>query len=203
MTTANGFAADIVYVEGPLLAVLIFGFVFVFVALTDDRWFIGIGLLVLFVSGLFAYFSWQSLADHPATYRAGDRPDSKVEGTGLYETWTLRPGARVSTTFDVRDASGATSLASELALGYGCPAARVDWQIQVDDRRVGSGTFREGQERDLTKVAVRPHNQHARVRLTATRTDSARCSPDLIWHNAGLEGPGNGKFRFVFPLPGD
>jgi hypothetical protein len=196
-------AADIVYVEGPFLTILVFGFVFVFVAMTDDYWFIGTGFFVVLVSTLFAIFSWRSLADHPLIYRDGDRPRSETQGTGLYETWDLGSGARVSTTFKVDDASDAESLTSSLVLGFGCPAARVDWRIYADGDLLGSGTFREGQERDLTEVAVRPGRSSIVVTLTAARLDSAKCHTELIWHNPGLEGPGNGRFRFVFPLPGD
>jgi hypothetical protein len=203
LVAESSVAADIVYVEGPLLTVLVFGFVFAFIAMTDDNWFIGMGLSVVLISALFAFFSWRSLADYPLIYRDGDRPLSKTQGTGLYEVWDLGSGASVSTTFDVANASDAESLASKLALGYGCPAARVDWRIYADDDPLDSGTLREGQERDLTDVAVRSGHPHIVVKLTAARLDSADCKTDLVWHNPGLEGPGHGRFRFVFPLPGD
>jgi hypothetical protein len=196
-------AADIVYIEGPFLTILLFVFVFVFIAMTDDYWFLGAGLFAVLFSILFVFFSWRSLADYSVTYHDGDRPRSKVQGTGLYEAWSLSSGASVSTNFNLDRASGADSLAGDLALGYGCSTARVAWRIFADGASLGSGTFREGQERDLTDVAVRPGNPPIVVRLAAARLDSSDCETELVWHNPGLEGPGHGRFRFVFPLPGD
>ena len=207
MILARGFVAeslvtsDVVYVEGPYLTILIFGFVFVFVALTDNYWFIGAGLSVVVLSALFAFFSWRSMADYPLTYRDGDRPRSETQGTGLYEMWELGSEASVSTTFTVDKATNVESLASELDLGYGCPAARVDWRIYADNSLLATGTFREGQERDLTDVAVRSGHPPIVVRLDAARLDAADCETELVWHNPGLEGPGNGRFRFVLPIP--
>lgn len=207
MIFADGFAAeaavasDIVYVEGPVLALLIFGFVFVFVAMTDNYWFIGAGVFVILVSTLFAWFSWRSLADYPLVYRAGDRPSDETEGSGLYDKWKLGAGASVRTTFAVAGAANAESLTSSLFLGYGCRDARVDWRIDAADGPLASGSFRQGQERDLTDVPVRRTRSPIVVTLSATRVDAAACPVDLIWHNPGLEGPGNGKLRFVFPIP--
>ena len=30
---------------------------------------------------------------------------------------------------------------------------------------------------------------------------SGDCSAELSWQDGGLEGPGDGKFRYVFPVP--
>jgi hypothetical protein len=56
-------------------------------------------------------------------------------------------------------------------------------------------------ERDLEEVAVQLGQRPIVVRLTANRTDSADCELEFMWENPGFEGPGQGKFRFVFPLP--
>jgi hypothetical protein len=193
--------SDVIYVQGPLLTILVFVFAFAFVAMTDNYVFVGAGLFVVLVSALFVFFSWRSLTDYPLIYRNGDPPRSETEGAGLYEKWGLRPRASMSTTFYVENASNAESLASELYLGYDCSAARVDWWIYVDDDLLVSGTFRKGQERDLTDVPVRTRRLPTVVKLTAVRLDSANCGAVLVWHNPGFEGPGNGKFRFVFPIP--
>jgi hypothetical protein len=200
--TESSVASDIVYVEGPILTILVLGFVFFFVAMTDNYWFIGAGLFMVLVSALFVFFSWRSLADYPLTYRDGDRPRSETQGTGLYEAWELGPKASVRTTFDVGNAAtNAESLTSDVNLGYGCRAARVDWRIYANDELLASGVFREGQKRDLTDVPVRSGQLPIVVKLTATRLDSADCKVDLVWHDPGFEGPGNGRFRFVFPIP--
>jgi hypothetical protein len=196
-------ASEIVYGDGAFLAVLLIVFVFVFVAYTDGDWFIGAGLLTALVSALFIVFSWHSLADYPLTYRDGDRPRSTTSGTSLYETWDLGSGASVNTTLTVDNASDAKSLTGTLDLDYGCPAARVDWRIYAADDLLASGTFREGEERDLKDVAVQLEHMPIIVRLTAARVDSADCETALSWRDPGFEGPGHGKFRFVFPLPED
>jgi hypothetical protein len=194
-------ASDAVYVNGPLLTISVFVFIFLFVAMTDNYLVVGCGLFVVLVSALFAFLSWRSLADYPLTYRDGHPPRSETQGDGLYDKWKLGSRASVSTTFNVYNSSNVESLAGDLAVSYGCSAARVDWRIHVDDDLLASGTFREGQKRKLTDVAVRLRHPPIIVRLTATRLDSADCETELVWHNPGVEGPGNGKFRFVLPLP--
>jgi hypothetical protein len=174
-------------------------FIFLFVAMTDNYLFVGCGLFVVLVSALFAFLSWRSLADYPLTYRYGNPLRSETQGGGLYDKWKLGSRASVGTTFNVYNPSNVEFLAGDLAVGYGCSAARVDWRIYGDDDLLASGTFREGQERRLTDVAVR--HPPIIVRLTAARLDSAGCKTELVWHNPGFEGPGNGKFRFVLPLP--
>jgi hypothetical protein len=64
-------ASDVVYVNGPLLTISVFVFIFLFVAMTDNYLFVGCGLFVVLVSALFAFLSWRSLADYPLTYRDG------------------------------------------------------------------------------------------------------------------------------------
>jgi hypothetical protein len=197
-------ASGVAYGEGAFLAVLIIVCVFVIVAYTGGDWFVGAGLLVAGVAALFIFLTWHRLADYPLTYRDGDRPRNEASGASLYENWSLESGRSVTTTFDVDDASDAESLAGSLHLEYGCSAARVDWRIyaDADDDLLASGTFREGQERDLTNVAVRRKPVPSVVRLIADRTDSANCNTTLYWENPGLEGPGHGRFRFVFPVSG-
>jgi hypothetical protein len=197
----SSLASDIVYVNGPLLTVSVFVFIFLFVAMTDNHLFVGCGLFVVLVSALFAFLSWRSLADHPLTYRDGDPVRGETQGGGVYDKWKLGSRASVSTTFDVDRSSGVEFLAGDVTVTYGCSAARVDWRIDVDGALLASGTFREGQERRLTDVAVRPRHSPVIVKLTAARLDSADCETELVWHNPGFEGPGNGRFRFVLPLP--
>ncbi|WP_221640276.1 hypothetical protein [Actinoallomurus bryophytorum] len=194
-------ASDVVYVNGPLLAILVIVFIFLFVAMTDNSMFVGCALFVALVSVLFAFLSWRSLADYPLTYREGDPPRIETQGGGLYDKWKLGPGATVGATLDVDKSSKVESLAGELTVRYGCPAARVDWRIYVDGDLLASGTLREGQERKLANAAVRSGHPSIIVRLTAARLDSSGCATDLVWHNPGLEGHGNGRFRFVLPLP--
>lgn len=202
-TTELLLASDVAYGEGPVCAVVVLVLIFWFVAKTDEYWFVGMGLAAVLVTALFIYFSWQSMADYPLTYRDGDHPQSKVTGTGAYETWELGSEAAVSTTFDVVDASDAQTLAGELTMEYGCPAAKVDWHIYAGDDLVGSGTLHEGQERDLTENATLSKQLPEVVRLTAARSDSAACKTRMHCHNPGFEGPGNGEFRFLFAIPGD
>jgi hypothetical protein len=194
-------ASDVVYVDGPLLAIFVFIFIFLFVAMTDNSLAAGCGLFVVLVSALFAFLSWRSLADYPLTYRDGDPPSSEPQGADISDIWKLHSGANMSATMGVDHASGVETLAGDLALEYGCSAARIDWRIQVGENLLASGTFREGQKRELTDVAVRSTHLPIMVKLTATRLDSAGCETKLAWHNPGLEGPGNGRFRFVLPLP--
>jgi len=194
-------ASEIVYGDGVFLAVLVIAFAFLFVAYTDGEWFIGAGLFVALVSTLSIVFAWHSLADYPLTYKDGVRPRSTTSGTSLYEKWDLGSGTSINTTFDVDDASDAESLAGRLHLEYGCHDARVDWRIYAADDLLASGMFREGEERDLEDVAVHLEQMPIVVRVTATRVDSADCETVLSWQNPGFEGPGHGKFRFVFPLP--
>jgi VIT1/CCC1 family predicted Fe2+/Mn2+ transporter len=47
-------ASDVVYVNGPLLTISVFVFIFLFVAMTDNYLFVGCGLFVVLVSALFA-----------------------------------------------------------------------------------------------------------------------------------------------------
>ena len=194
-------ASDVVQVNGPILAIFVFVFVFLFVAMTDDHVFIGCGLLAVLVAALFALSSWRSLADHPLTYRDGDPVPGETQGDGLYDKWKLGSRASVSTTFDVHRSSDVRSLAGDVAVRHGCSAASVEWRVEVDGDVLASGTFREGRQRTLTDVAVRPRHPLIIVTVTATRLDSAGCETEFIWHNPGFEGPGNGRFRFVLPLP--
>lgn len=110
------------------------------------------------------------------------------------------PGER-GHTFDVRRSSDVRSLAGDMAVRYGCPAARVGWRVDVDGDVLASGTFGEGRKRTLTSVAVRPRHPLVIVTITAARLDSAGCETEFSWHNPGFEGPGNGRFRFVLPFP--
>lgn len=189
-----------VYGEGVAFAVIIVVFAFLFVAYTDGFWFVGAGFLVASVTAIFIMLAWHSLADYPLMYRAGDRPVSRTSGSSLYETWELDSGARVSTTVVV-DAADIESLAGKMWLEYGCPEARVDWRIQAGDSLLASGTLREGDEREMEDVAVRLDQLPVDVKVTAERKDSAGCATVLLWQNAGFEGPGHGKFRFVFAVP--
>ncbi|MFI7063016.1 hypothetical protein ACIBL3_18685 [Kribbella sp. NPDC050124] len=194
-------ASEIVYGEGVAFAVIVVVFAFLFVAYTDGYWFVGTGLLVALVSAIFIMLAWHSLADYPLTYRDGDRPVSKTSGSSLYETWELGSGASIGTTFVAGDAADIESLAGKMWLEYGCPDARVDWRIQAGDDVLASGTLREGDEREMEDVPVQLDQLPVDVKVTAERKDSADCATRLLWQNAGFEGPGHGKFRFVFPIP--
>ncbi|WP_326797144.1 hypothetical protein OG946_18385 [Streptomyces sp. NBC_01808] len=213
--TAAMSASDVVYVEGWIPAVLIFAFVFAYVAYTDGGWNIAAGVAVLVVSGLFAFLMWRSLTDYPLTYKDGDRPTLNVDGTGLYQVWDLAPGASVSTVLEADGGSDAEKLAGTVRLGHGCEAARVRWRIGAGDPAdessagisradapLASGTFGEGERRGLGEVPLLPEPPTA-VLLTAVRLDDATCDTTLTWENPGFEGPGHGAFRFVFPVPSE
>ncbi|MEU0095589.1 hypothetical protein [Kribbella sp. NPDC006257] len=191
---------EMVYASGVIWAVVLIGFVFLFVSYTDGSWFVGPGLAVAVVSGLVIVSGWHALADYPLEYRDGDRPQHSTSGLTLYETWDLDSGKAVSTSFTVDDAADAESLSGTLWIEYGCPQASVDWRINLDGKLLASGTLREGDERELEDLAVRLGDQPV-VQLTAARTDQGDCKTALLWENPGFEGPGHGKFRFVFPLP--
>ncbi len=188
----------LVYGEGLVWAVVITAFVFVFIAYTGGEWFIGAGLVCSLLAALHIYTGWRHLADYPLTYRDGDRPVSTTSGISLYETWRLGPGAVVDTQFTLGDGVDATTLAGELHQ-HGCPSS-VDWRVYVGGNLLASGTLANRGDRELDEVPV-PSEWPVVVRLLAVRTDSADCTTELSWENPGFEGPGHGKFRFVFPLP--
>lgn len=174
----------------------------VVVAYTDGYWFVGTGVAAALVSAVVVLVGWHSLADYPVTYQAGDHPRSSTSGLSAYETWELGPAASVSTVLRVDSATDGETLSGDLRLDYGCPAETVDWRIYVADDLVASGTLREGEQRNLEGAAVQLA-QPVVVRLTVDRTDSAGCATALLWQSPGIEGPGHGKFRFLFPLPQD
>lgn len=195
---------ELVYASGVIWAVVLIVFVFVFVAYTDGSWFLGTGLIVAVVSGVFIVSGWHALADYPLTYRAGDRSRPATSGLSQFEKWDLGPGKSVSTSLTVEDAdqvADAKFLSGNLWIEYGCPQATVDWQINLDGERLASGTLREGDKRELEDLTVRLAEQPVVVLLTARRTDAGGCDTTLLWENPGFEGPGHGKFRFIFPVP--
>lgn len=202
MSESSLLVADPVLVHGPgadIVLIVLLCAVFAMVAFSENRWFAGMGVVAVVVVGMGAVFSWASLTDHPLAYRAGNVPDDKTNLGELYYVWQLKAGERISTTFEV-EVPAAQHLAESLSLDFGCDdAARVDWQIHVGDDLVDSGSLRNGREHDLTDVAIPSENGSVEVKMTATRGDSATCATDLNWTNPGLEGPGNGNFRFVFP----
>jgi hypothetical protein len=191
------------WVGGPaafaILVVLVV-FVFLMVAFSENRWHIGIGAVAAVSCTLFCVFSWSTLADYPAIYAGvGDWPEDKVSGGALYLVWEIKPGENVSTSLDVDAPSDVVSLADTLHLGHECEDVRVDWRIHADDRLLTSGTLLEGQDHDLSAVPVPTDDEPLKLRLSVTRVDSAVCTALLSWENPGLEGPGNGQFRYVFP----
>jgi hypothetical protein len=192
---------ETVYASGVIWAVALIVFAFVFVAYTDGSWFVGMGVVVAVVSGLIVVFGWHALADYPLNYRDGDRSQDSTSGLSLYSAWDLDSGKSVSTSFTVDGGADAESLSGSLRIDYGCPEATVDWRITLDGEPLVSGTLREGDTRELEDVAARLGEQPVAVRLTAARTDQAGCKTALLWENPGFEGPGHGKFRFIFPLP--
>jgi hypothetical protein len=190
--------AELVYGEGLVIAGLLIAFVFVFVGYTAGEWFVGAGVVSALIAALFIYIGWHELADYPATYRDGDRPETSTSGTSLYSSWELGRGATVDTQFTV-DAPDAQTLSGALHQ-HGC-SSNVDWRVYADGTLLASGTLANRDDYELKKVAVPTGKGPVVVRLSAARTDSNDCTTELSWENPGFEGPGNGKFRFVFPVP--
>lgn len=149
--TAAMSASDVVYVEGWIPAVLIFAFVFAYVAYTDGGWNIAAGVAVLVVSGLFAFLMWRSLTDYPLTYKDGDRPTLNVDGTGLYQVWDLAPGASVST---VLEADGGSDAEAHAAPCASATAAR---------RRASAGASAAGDPADESSMRHIPRRRASGV----------------------------------------
>jgi hypothetical protein len=191
------------WVEGPAalgLLVALVVIVFLMVSFSENRWHMGMGAVAAVSCTLFCVFNWSTLADYPATYTGeGDRPKDKMSGGAVYLVWEIKAGENVTTSLVVDAPADSVSLAAGLYLEHGCEDVRVDWRIHADDQLLTSGTLLEGREHDLSSVPVPADNKPLTLRLNATRADTAACATVLSWENPGLEGPGNGQFRYVFP----
>lgn len=190
--------------EGLPLAIIILIVIFVFVAKSEGEWAIGMGIIAVSVVALFMYLTWAELADYPAEYKNGSCPEKTIDPGTWSMTWDIPPGKRIDTSLLVKGAPDAETLAGRLHLYSACEHPVVDWNIYADGTPL---THREAplvadpdEDRDLTRFPLPPARGPVTLRLVA-RSVRSTCSKStqLVWENPGLEGPGNGKFRFSFP----
>jgi hypothetical protein len=126
----------------------------------------------------------------PAPYLTGDRPtettmtvcipDSYCKAAHDGYHWTMRPGAKVDTTF-----GGVTPprilrqhrVTGALRVERGtCPSA-IQWQLLLDGDQVTGGTVNTEHSHFFDVPAP---GQITRIRITAERSDHADCAADLV-----------------------
>jgi hypothetical protein len=146
-------------------------------------------------------------ADVPIEHVRGDEPiaepatgcvQSGCAGASPEDSWNLRSGSDLSTTYTTGTTRDVTTLSGTLQLTGDCDDARVSWRLTAGGSVVADGDLRPDRSVDLARIDIPLARTPEELTLRARRTDDADCATTLDWTDPGFETPGA-----MAPLPWD